>query len=270
MANYTLTYSESSKGFPSFYSFYPDFMIGMNNYLYSFNKGQIYRHNTNVARNTFYGVVTGSTMTTVINQEPLDNKVFKTISLESTHAWAVDLNTDIDSQSSTVNSGSFENKEGQYFTYLRNDGVDSSGGSLSAADYKSRSVRGIGECTSVSGPADATSIVFNINIDISSSVNINDYIYFASSGDTFADYGGRITSITTDQVAETTTVVIDTTVGLGNAPVANDFIFAAKNSAAESTGVSGHYAEITLSLPSTVTTASELFSIESDVIKSYP
>ena len=37
--NYTLTYSESSKGFPSFYSFVPDYMIGMNRFFYSFKGG---------------------------------------------------------------------------------------------------------------------------------------------------------------------------------------------------------------------------------------
>ena len=28
MPNYTLTYSESSQGWPSFYSFYPEYMMG--------------------------------------------------------------------------------------------------------------------------------------------------------------------------------------------------------------------------------------------------
>jgi len=32
MANYTLTYSESAQGWPSFYSYYPDFMIGTSYY----------------------------------------------------------------------------------------------------------------------------------------------------------------------------------------------------------------------------------------------
>ena len=29
--NYTLTYSESVNGWPSFYSYFPDFALGMNN-----------------------------------------------------------------------------------------------------------------------------------------------------------------------------------------------------------------------------------------------
>ena len=86
--NYTLTYSESTQGFPSFYSYFPDMMIGMNNYLYSFKGGDLYRHNTNETRNNYYGVQYNSTITSVINESPLENKIFKTISLESDAAWS--------------------------------------------------------------------------------------------------------------------------------------------------------------------------------------
>ena len=47
MAYRTLTYSETSQGFPSFYSYQPESILGMNNYLYTFNGGNLYRHNTN-------------------------------------------------------------------------------------------------------------------------------------------------------------------------------------------------------------------------------
>ena len=53
--NYTLTYSESVKGWPSFYSYYPDFILGMNQYLYTFKGGNLYRHNTGTVRNQYYG-----------------------------------------------------------------------------------------------------------------------------------------------------------------------------------------------------------------------
>lgn len=33
---YTLTFSESVNGWPSFYSYNPDFTLGMNQYLYTF------------------------------------------------------------------------------------------------------------------------------------------------------------------------------------------------------------------------------------------
>eukprot|EP01047_Picozoa_sp_COSAG01_P107628 COSAG01_NODE_36618_length_514_cov_2796.937349_2_plen_56_part_01 len=43
----TITYSEDSKGFPSFYSYCAEFLKGMNQYLYSFKGGNLWRHNTN-------------------------------------------------------------------------------------------------------------------------------------------------------------------------------------------------------------------------------
>ena len=91
MANYTLTYDEGVQGFPSFYSYYPDWMIGMNNYFYTFKGGNLYRHNVNENRNTFYSQwwiqVTNdpnttldfspSKMESVLNTSPLENKLFK-------------------------------------------------------------------------------------------------------------------------------------------------------------------------------------------------
>ena len=41
----TLTFDDGVKGWTSFYSYIPDFMIGMNNYFYSFKNGNLYRHN---------------------------------------------------------------------------------------------------------------------------------------------------------------------------------------------------------------------------------
>ena len=39
MAEYTLTYNPENQGWPSFYSYKPDFIIGMNSYLYTFHGG---------------------------------------------------------------------------------------------------------------------------------------------------------------------------------------------------------------------------------------
>ena len=51
---YTLTYKPENDGWPSFYSFLPEFIIGMNAYLYTFKNGNLYRHNTNNNRNEYY------------------------------------------------------------------------------------------------------------------------------------------------------------------------------------------------------------------------
>ena len=39
----TITYSEDSQGFPSFYSYAAEFLKGMNQYLYSFKRGNLWR-----------------------------------------------------------------------------------------------------------------------------------------------------------------------------------------------------------------------------------
>ena len=77
--NYTLSYDDGVKGFPSFYSYYADWLIGMNNYFYTFYQGNIYRHNTNPIRNRYYGVNHPSKLQSVFNDMPLENKLFKTI-----------------------------------------------------------------------------------------------------------------------------------------------------------------------------------------------
>ena len=71
----TLTYSPDVKGWPSFYSYIPEWMAGMNNYFYSFKGGNLYRHNTNEVRNQYYGVNYSSQMTSIFNDNPTDNSL---------------------------------------------------------------------------------------------------------------------------------------------------------------------------------------------------
>jgi V8-like Glu-specific endopeptidase len=113
MPDYTLTYSPDVQGWPSFYSFHPDFMIGMNNYFYSFKGGNLYRHNTNDTRNQFYGTNYPSTVKSVFNGNPTENTLWKTIELESDNAWATQLQTNI--QSGAIASAYYKKKEAVWF-----------------------------------------------------------------------------------------------------------------------------------------------------------
>lgn len=92
---YTLTYSESTQGWASFYSYEPDWMIGMNNYFYTYKGGNLYRHNTNATRNNFYGVQYTSRLKSVFNDIPLENKLFKTLNLEGDDSWSATMVTDL-------------------------------------------------------------------------------------------------------------------------------------------------------------------------------
>ena len=162
MANYTLSYSDAIKGWVSFYSYYPDWMIGMNNYFYTFRGGNLYRHNTNTNRNTFYedwwirvgnqgGAFVSTQVQSVLNQAVLENKLFKTIILQGDSKWAVQLETDLQN-SGYIDSVWFEKKESTYFAFIRNN----SNGQLSL-----RSVNGIGSSTTVD--LGGTVINFSIN-----------------------------------------------------------------------------------------------------------
>tara|TARA_R110002167_G_scaffold84311_1_gene229297 strand:+ start:901 stop:1689 length:789 start_codon:yes stop_codon:yes gene_type:complete len=262
MANYTLTYSEGSKGFPSFYSYNPEYMIGMNNYFYSFKNGQLYRHNTNETRNSYYGTIYTSIMKTVINESPLDNKIFKTLNLESTDAWSAEILTDIASQANYTFNTSFVKKEGSYFAYVRTNGA-AAGIPLIESDFKSRANGGVGEALAVTEEATAYLIGFASNVILKTQMSVGDAIY-AGSGSTLT-FVGMLTGITTNSIINA--ISTDKT---GTLPTAGDFFMYFKNAQAESLGVMGHYAEITLWLPTSVTSASELFAIESEVMKSYP
>lgn len=269
MAEHTLSFSESAKGFPSFYSFIPEYMIGMNNYFYSFSKGQLYRHNTNESRNEYYGEVTSSSIKTVINSDPFDNKLFKTLNLESTDGWTADILTDVAAQSSNIDSTSFEKKEGSWFSYIRTNGVDASGPALTESDYKSRTVGGVGDLAT-KGSLGGTLVSLFFLVPISDELSVGDYCYFVISGQSTSTFLGVITESGYNESLSKYYVNVDYNAGSGVEPTAGDFILYAKNSQAESLGLLGHYAEITLTLPSTVTTESELFAIESELMRSNP
>jgi len=265
---YTLTYSETSDGWPSFYSFIPDWMIGMNNYFYTFKGGNLYRHNVNALRNNFYGVQYNSRITSVFNEVALENKLFKTLALQGDDAWeALPIVTDIQ-DSGYIEEAWFEKKEQAYFAFIRNSGTIPAG----TDEYALRSLNGVGRSITVSGPAAATEIAFSINplIAIGSIASIGDYLYYALP----PSYStpvlcGQITNIVQNYPAGDNYFVVNTTITGGSVPpIQNAYFLYIKNSVAESHGVLGHYCVFTLENDNT--SKVELFAVQSDVMKSFP
>lgn len=274
MANYTLTYDEGVQGFPSFYTYYPDWMVGMNNYFYTFKGGNLYRHNVNENRNTFYSdwwIQVGtpdeafkpSFMKSVFNVSPLENKIFKTLNLEGDDAWAATLETDIQN-SGNIDYDWFEKKEQSWYGFIRNgDGS----APVSQEEYSLRSLNGIGNSTTVDIVGLTSTINFATSIQIGSLLSIDDYFYFLS-GNTPV-YAGNVTAINIDLRRGVNNVVIDTSPA-GTTPIPTNveaFLYI-KNSVAESHGVLGHYAVFNLTYSKN--TKVELFAAESEVMKSYP
>lgn len=277
MSNYTLTYSEGVEGWSSFYSYYPDWMIGMNNYFYTFKGGNLYRHNVNERRNTFYqpwwnqvdnvtppnnspNAFTPTKLESVFNTSVLENKLFKTINLEGDAAWSAQLVTDLQF-SGFIQENWFERKEASFFAFVRNNSI---------GELALRSVNGIGNSITVVNPGTTTTeINFSINplISIGNIISIGDFVYFSST----VQFAGEVIAINVNLPNGVNQIVINNAmVAPVSIPVPSDvqYFFYVKNSVAESHGVLGHYCTFTLQNLSN--SKIELLAVKSEVMKSFP
>ena len=268
MPNYTLSYSEDVKGWPSFYSFNPDYMIGMNNYFYSFKGGNLYRHNTNELRNNFYGVQYVSTIKSVINDSPLENKLFKTMNIEGDDAWGSGMYTDLQ-DNGVIEKDWFVKKEQAWFAFVRNSGTVPA----QPSEYALRSVNGIGRSTTITGTGASVQVNFAIGsspIAIGSIISIGDYLYYTLP----PTYGspvlfGKVVNIQQDYPSNLNRLTVDTTIPGASIPgIQTPYIMYIKGSVAESHGLLGHY--FVFELENDNTSKVELFAVESEVMKSYP
>ena len=266
LANYTLTYDTDGRiqGWPSFYSYVPDYMVGMNSHFYTFSGGNLYRHSTNTERNNFYGTLYNSTVTTPFNSQPLDNKLYKTLALQGAERWAAQMVTDIQT-SFAMPADYFEVKEQTFFAFVRNQDAD--------VNFRLRSAQGIGACSTIN-LTDPAAVVVNFPQQVSLSGingtpttpgNVGDMLY---QGGVTAILIGQIIAVNVNPQAGINQLVVDTTVTGGSLPNAGTYSLFARNQIAESHGVLGHYALTTLTHPGR--TQGELFAVQSDVMKSYP
>jgi len=260
----TLTYSRKTGGWPSFYSYEPEMMIGMNNYFYSFKGGNLYRHNTNSQRLTFYGsnnigndqIV--SSVTGVVNESPHDVKQFKTMSFEGTEGWGAVVKTDLGTGEAIASH--FVRKEGESFAYIRT----TTGGNYS--EKGERGVQGVGRFSSLE------SVSFNVvkllfNFEINTAVNVNDVIFKIPENINEASQIGKVLS-KTNKTITVSLAGIDSGQESAPTPTVGEFIFVRKKSEDESSGLKGYYMKYTMETSSTQ--FSELFSIGTEGFKSYP
>jgi hypothetical protein len=248
MANYTLTYSPMLDGWTSFHSYFPEWMEHMNSFMYTFKNGEMWKHNSNATRNSWYGTTYPSSVSVIFNDSPNEPKMFKTLSYDSDHKWNATVITDLSSGS--MDKSYFEEKEGFYFTYIRRN--------TGTVDYKAMSTQGIGNASAVTLVGVATYRV-DFTFDIGSIMSVGDLLYVVPSGTPLVS--GQITALTSNSI----TIVM--VVG-GTIPLAGNFIMFVKDAVAESYGARGYYMETTLT--NTDTEAVELFAISSQIFKSYP
>lgn len=251
MSVYTVSYSDLSKGWTSFWSYEPEWMIGMNSSFYTWKNGELYQHNSNATRNAFYiyDILTNeyftypSSIQTIFNQEYAVNKMFKSIAIDSTKAWEADIVTDM--STGHMDSSYFQEKEGMWYSYVRR---------LDTENYDTRSIstQGIGSLYSY------LSLVLTFSFNIGSGISVGDTVYRITLLGTL-ELLGDVLSHTTNTITLASSAVT---------PVAGDMIVYVKNSQAESYGARGYYMDLTLTNKDT--TETEVFAVTSNVFISKP
>ena len=242
MANYTITYSPRLSGWTSYHSYLPEWMVSMNNYLYTFKNGNLYKHNSNTTRNSYYGTLYPSKITTVFNAEPSQTKSFKTIATNSTTAWDTAILSD--QGEGYIDADWYALKEGTWYAYIRRNEATHS-------DVAMTSVQGIGNVTTYAAG------VLTFGFDIGGIISTGDKLYWVNAG--------VLTLIGTITAHTATTVTVSVT---GTAPTNNSFILYEKSPVAESTPTRGTY--LSVEFTNSDTTYTEMFMVTSDIFKSYP
>ena len=234
----TWLYSPIADGFLTRVTFNPDCMISSSNNLISFKGGEVYLHNKNASRNTFYGVTYPSKFSFNFSQDPSTRKTFKNISIEGTDSWDIKLKTDL--QDGYIGIEDFKKKEGVHYAYVR--------GNNNSLDTATMAFQGIGEIESINYIAP----IITMKSNVENIISIGDLLYNSS-----------LTLIGVIENISGKIITLDTTIGLN----VNDFVVAVKPQSIETSGLLGYYMRVDCEKLSP--NHSEVFSVNSDVVKSF-
>lgn len=245
----TLTFSEKSKGWTSFQAYEPDGICGLNSRMYTVKDGQLYLHGRlrealsflSTPRNNFYGTQYPSKITTIFNESPNRDKIFKTLVLEGSHAWDALLETNL--TQSTIDDQEFNLKESRWFAYIRKN--------EQVSDLTGTGVQGIGQVASVDG----TTVNFTHVPDM---VSIGDAVVKVVSG--------VQTTIGTVQAKTETSITLTGSTDPADVAIGN-YCFARKNARIEGSEIRGYYMEVTLE--NNNVNKVELFAIGTNVVLSH-
>lgn len=245
IADKTLTFDEKVKGWTSFHSFFPEFMLGMNNKFFSFKNGELWEHHSdNVLRNNFYGVQYTSKIGLMVNDSPSEIKELQAISLEGNDTWSALIKAYIsnsdDYMESSIDTVEFVKKEGIWFAYARRNESDTA--------FDSKATYGIGIIEDITG-------LVVVTTGWSSSLCIGDRIF---NGTTLAQIGTIINLNEVDLE-----ITLDSAVGLSN----GDFLVGMKDPRIEGGNLRGY--TIRMDLENASTTKVELFAVNAEVMKSF-
>ena len=127
----TIAYDTSDKVWNTRYSFIPEAYEYLDNYMYTFSSGSMYRHTDQATRNNFFGVQASSSVKVISAFNNSMVKVANAISIEGDTAPSVVISNKNQS-TRTIASGEFQLKEGNYYM-----DVPRSSGSVNSSNYHS-------------------------------------------------------------------------------------------------------------------------------------
>lgn len=252
----TVSFEESVDGWSTRKSFNAENGLSMNNVYYTFKNGELWSHD-NVNRCNFYGVQYPTSIKLIFNDAPSRIKNFKTLSYEGSNGWYCPLIV-TDSQDGDVPS--FKNKEGIWYNYIKglettwNNNTQS--GTLDPREFSVQGIDYAAEIdTSIPG---FVSISFSnqINVSVQGGVNLKDIIFIKSSNGSIYSVGE---CISVD--SETNTIIC--TLAAGVSVQIGDFVFFAKNSQVNTSGIIGYYAAVDMEVNSS--SFKELFAVNSEM-----
>lgn len=245
MAEYTVTFSEKSRGWNSFWGFFPQGLARLNNRFFQLSPdGQLYLANDheNPVRNNFFGEQQSSKIVAVINDINSEDKIFKNIMLESNRPWDVKVTTNY--TESTIAASEFNQRESKFYAFTRRN--------ENASDLHGLATQGIGVAQSIAG------LVFTFG-QVPDAVCVGDVLWQLNGSN--IEEIGVIDSIV-GNVITVESINPDTT------PLAGLFCFAKKSARAEASPIRGIV--MTVELENSDTQAVELFAIESSYSISPP
>jgi hypothetical protein len=214
------------------YSYMPESSAHIDNILFTFKDGVMWKHSNDAARNTFYGVNGGSIIKVVSSQNNSMVKVYEAISVEGNSPWSFSAET---REQSTVTIDSMDKREGMYYS------------SVPTATVSTSNITPLGKVKTVTSATGGFYIeffndVYNMPFSLGSSVKI-------ASGGLFNSTDLSISSIVDRNkifVSGTSTIT------------ANSLIAAVSNSQVDGDKIRGPYAVFTFT--SNLTTPTETYA----------
>jgi hypothetical protein len=247
---FTAAYNVDGSVWNTLYSYRPERIVCIDDILYTFKGGTMYKHTSASNRATYYGSADGAVVEVVAAFNPSMVKSYESISLEGTAAWDTTItNTD---QSATIADTDYDQRERNWYAYIPRDSSANTGGSTITALSGTSEVFALGAVASVSG----SDIVFTSDIS---------YITFPVGADLYKVSGSTLISITNTiaSVSNGTTITCASAVAGVSAA---DEIVAIANGAIEGDQMRDYYAQIRLTNDST--SEVELYAVNAVFAKS--